>query len=250
PAIPIADTDVSITDADTATIASATITIGVNRQSDDVLSIVGALPPGITASTYDSGTGVLTLTGPATLADYQTALHQVAFSTPDSFTADRVITVTVNDGTLDSNVATTYMHVAVPPPNVPPVLDLDANNSTTAGADYLTGYTEGQPLPVAIVDTDVSIIDSDSPTLASATITLTNPQASDVLTFNGTPPGSIGVSGSGTSIITLTGVSSQADYLAALQQIGFSNASIDPSNVTRVIDVVVNDGTNNSNTAQ
>src|SRR5262249_21178787 len=114
PAIPIADTDTLITDADGTTIASATITIGINRQSDDVLSIVGSLPAGIPDSGYNASTGVLTLTGAATLADYQTALQQVAYSStnPNPFTADRVITVTVNDGNLDSNVATTYMHVA------------------------------------------------------------------------------------------------------------------------------------------
>ena len=141
-----------------------------------------------------------------------------------------------------------YMHVVVPPPNVAPVLDLDANNSTTPGANYLTGFTEGGP-SVAIADTDVSIIDSDSPNLASATITLTNPQADDVLTFDGTPPTGIAVSGSGTSVITLTGVASSASYQTALQQIKFSNGNIDPSNVTRIIEVVVNDGISNSNTA-
>jgi hypothetical protein len=41
PAISIADTDTLITDADGTTIASATITIGINRQSDDVLTIAG-----------------------------------------------------------------------------------------------------------------------------------------------------------------------------------------------------------------
>src|SRR5262245_33830516 len=80
PAIPIADTDTLIADADSTTIASATITIGINRESDDVLSIVGALPAGIAPSIYNSSSGVLTLTGVATLADYQTALQQVAYS--------------------------------------------------------------------------------------------------------------------------------------------------------------------------
>ena len=77
------------------------------------------------------------------------------------------------------------------------MLDLDANNSTTTGTSYLTGFTEGGA-PVAIVDADVLAIDSDDPNLASATITLTNPQADDVLTFDGTPPAGITVSGSGT----------------------------------------------------
>ncbi len=116
-----------------------------------------------------------------------------------------------------------YMHVVIPPPNVAPVLDLDANNSTTTGANYLTGFTEGGP-PVAIADTDISIFDSDNTSLASATITLTNPQADDVLTFDGTPPPGIVVSGSGTTVITLTGVASSGSYQTALQQIKFDNS--------------------------
>ena len=98
------------------------------------------------------------------------------------------------------------------------------------------------------MDTDVSIIDNDSPSLASATVTLTNPQALDSLTFNGPAPGSIIVSGSGTSeILTLTGAASAADYQAALLQITFNTT--DPSTETRIIDVVVNDGTAASNIA-
>jgi hypothetical protein len=95
PAIPIADIDDSITDADSTTIASATITIGINRQPDDVLTINGSLPAGITASSYDASTGVITLSGAASFADYQTALRQVVYSSPNPtpFTGDRVIDV-------------------------------------------------------------------------------------------------------------------------------------------------------------
>ncbi len=91
-AIPVADTDVSITDADSTTIQSATITIEINRQSGDAL-IAGALPPGITASPYNPFTGVITLSGAASRADYQTALRQVVFDTTSISTADRIIRV-------------------------------------------------------------------------------------------------------------------------------------------------------------
>src|SRR5262245_28208572 len=188
PAIAIADTDTLITDADSTAIASATITIGINRPLDDVLSIVGSLPSGISASSYNASTGVITLTGVATFADYQTALQQVAYSStnPTPFTADRVITVTVNDGDLDSNIATTYMHVAAAPADVAPVLNLDADSSTIGGVDFLTTFAVGSP--AAIVDTDVLITDADDTDLSSATVTLTNPDTDDVLVFNGTPP--------------------------------------------------------------
>ena len=44
----------------------------------------GALPAGISASAYDPVTGILTLSGEASLADYQTAIHQVEFGTTDT----------------------------------------------------------------------------------------------------------------------------------------------------------------------
>jgi hypothetical protein len=250
PEIPVADTDVSITDADSTTIQSATITIEFNRQSGDALIAV-ALPPGITALPYNPFTGSLTLTGSATLAEYQTALHQVVFDTTSISTADRIIQVTVNDGTSDSNVGTTYMHVVFPAPNVPPALDLDSDDSTTPGANYLTAFTDGGPA-VAVVDTDVLITDSDDTELTSATVTLTNPQALDSLTFNGTSP--VGITASaydpGTGILTLTGTASLAAYQTALHQITFNNTDTNPSTETRIVDVVVNDGAGNSNTAQ
>ena len=247
-AIPVADTDVSITDPDKHDDPVGQDHDRINRQSGDAL-IAGALPPGITASSYNPFTGVITLSGAASRAAYQTALHQVVFDTTSISTADRIIRVTVNDGTLDSNVATTYMHVVLPPPNVAPVLDLDANNSTALGANYLTLFTDGGPA-VAVVDADVSVIDNDSPTLASATVRLTNGDPLGSLTFNVPAPGSIFVFGSGTHQINLSGVASAADYQTALQQITYNNTSTNPSTETRIIDIVVNDGAHNSNTAQ
>ena len=248
PPISVTDTDVSIT-ADAPAIASATITIlGWSLHAGDELS-AGTLPAGITASSYSPTTGVITLSGEASLADYQTALRAVVFDTTSTSTADRGIQITVTDSSgLISNLATMYMHVVSPPPNIAPVIDLDANNSTTTGANYLTGFTEGG-LPVAVADTDILIIDPDDTSLASATITLTNPQAGDVLILDGTPPPGIVVSGSGTTLITITGVASAATYQTVSQLIKFNNSNIDPSNITRTIEVVVSDGTSNSNTA-
>ena len=102
-----------ITDVDNnAAIHSATITI-TNHQANDLLSVTGSLPGGIIASSYDSVNGVLTLTGTTTLANYQDALSHILFSnTSDSpSTVDRSLTITVNDGLADSNVATTTIHV-------------------------------------------------------------------------------------------------------------------------------------------
>ncbi|HEX2401458.1 MAG TPA: Ig-like domain-containing protein, partial [Mycobacterium sp.] len=202
PGIPIADTDVSITDADSTTIQSARITIGINRQPDDLLSIAGTLPTGITASSYNSSTGVLTLSGSASLANYQTALRQVVYSTPDTtpFTGDRIITVTVNDGTFNSNTATTYMHV-VAPANAPPV-------NTVPGAQSIA---EDTTLPIA----GVSVADVDG-----GTLTTTLSVSSGTLNVIAVP----GVSGNGSASVTITGTAAQINVaLAGLSYTGNLN---------------------------
>ena len=135
--IPIADTDVTITDPDSTTMASATISMIVNGgvPPNDTLSISGTLPGGITASAYNTATGVLTLTGVASIANYEAALHQVVFSTADtSSNADRIISATVSDGAHASNTAETFMHV-VPPPNAS--VDIAANLLTEPDASSL-----------------------------------------------------------------------------------------------------------------
>ncbi|MER8811337.1 beta strand repeat-containing protein [Mesorhizobium australicum] len=249
-AVAVADTDVSITDADNTNVTSATITL-TNAQASDLLAVNGGLPAGIVASSYNSGTGVLTLTGSATLAAYQTALHQIVFSNSSGSpnTTDRSITVVVNDGSANSNTATSTIHVTAV--NNAPVLDLDLNNSSLkTGADYQATFTENGSA-VAVADTDVSITDADNTNVTSATITLTNAQASDLLAVNGGLPAGITASSynSGTGVLTLTGSATLAAYQTALHQIVFSNASENPNMTDRSITVVVNDGSTNSNTA-
>ena len=140
-AIPIADIDVKITDPDSTTMASATISMIANGQvppPNDTLSISGSLPGGITASAYNPATGVLVLTGVASIADYQTALHQVVFSTTDTSNADRIISVTVNDGAHTSNTAQTFMHVSSADlTNPPATVDIAANLLTEPNASSL-----------------------------------------------------------------------------------------------------------------
>ena len=100
-AVAIADADSLITDADDTNIESALITL-TNPQTGDVLSALdgdAAWPAGVSAVVNGAGTQV-TITGPATLAQYQDIIELIRFNntseTPD--TATRVITVTVNDG--------------------------------------------------------------------------------------------------------------------------------------------------------
>ena len=107
----------------------------------------------------------------------------------------------------------------------------------------------GAPVPIADIDT--LITDTDSTTLASATITLTNPQAGDLLTATLPLPGGITASAYDpvTGTLTLSNVASFADYETALEAIRFSAAGDNPVAGNRIIQVVVNDGINNSQPA-
>ncbi len=160
-----------------------------NPQALDSLTFNGPAPGSIIVS--GSGTSVITLTGAASAADYQTALQQITFDNTGAnpSTETRIIDVVVNDGTAASNTAHAIVEVTQVN-NSAPTVDLDGNNSTVPGTNYHTTFTENGA-PVAIADTDTLITDPDSTTLASATITLTNPQAGDLLAVSGALPGGI-----------------------------------------------------------
>ncbi len=137
--------------------------------------------------------------------------------------------------------------------DAPPVLDLDANNSSGAtGADYKVTFTENTPgAGVSIADTDIRITDPDSTLLTGATVVLTNRQDGDALNLGNSVNGiTINAnSTNGTVTLTLSGNATLADYMQAIKNISFTNSSEDPSTVPRIITVTVTDGSNYSNTA-
>ncbi|MHC8389500.1 retention module-containing protein [Pseudomonas sp. MDT2-39-1] len=137
--------------------------------------------------------------------------------------------------------------------DAPPVLDLDANNSSGAtGANYNVTFTEGTTgQGVSIGDTDLKITDPDSTMLTGATIVLTNRQPGDALNLGNNVNGiTINAnSKEGTVTLTLSGNATLADYMQQIKNISFTNSSEDPSTVPRIITVTVTDGSNYSNTA-
>ena len=102
PATPIT-ASLAVSDIDDTDIESATIQITGNLDADDRLAFTNQL--GITAGAYNSGTGILSLTGTASVANYETALRTVTYeninANPPNNT--RTVTFTVNDGSTDSN---------------------------------------------------------------------------------------------------------------------------------------------------
>ncbi|MEL6106198.1 MAG: LamG-like jellyroll fold domain-containing protein [Planctomycetota bacterium] len=100
------DVNATLSDIDDATLQGATIRVSGNYEVGvDQLQFTDQ--NGI-SGLYNNSTGVLTLTGVASVVDYQTALRSIVFanSSNDPSTATRTIEWVVNDGDADSAPAT------------------------------------------------------------------------------------------------------------------------------------------------
>lgn len=129
----------ALSDLDSTTLASATVTIGAGKVAgEDALAFTNnnATNFGNIAGAYVDSTGVLTLQSSgssATLAQWTAALKAVTFaSTSDNPGASRTISWKVNDGTSDSNVGTTT--IAVTEVNDAPVAVNVADQTVLPGA--------------------------------------------------------------------------------------------------------------------
>lgn len=74
----VVDSTITLSDVPGTHLTGATATI-TNPVAGDTLSFTSPIGSGI-SGTYDNGTGVLTLTGTATLANYQAALRSITFN--------------------------------------------------------------------------------------------------------------------------------------------------------------------------
>jgi VCBS repeat-containing protein len=221
------DASLTVADPDDTTIQSAVVSISTGFQAGDHLLFVDQ--NGISGS-YNSGTGVLTLTNAASKADYQTALRSIQFSTTTSDPSrSRTVEFKVHDGDAFSNPATRSVTV-----DKPPVVTTSAGN--TNGVD-----TGTQP-----VDPGVTVSDPDDTNLSSASVRISGGfQAGDQLLFS-TQNGITGNYDAGTGVLTLTGPSSVANYQTALRSVQFHNTV---TGTQRTIEFKVNDGAADSNAA-
>ncbi|MFG6456458.1 DUF4347 domain-containing protein [Pelomonas nitida] len=126
----------------------------------------------------------------------------------------------------------------------------DAPSVVTSGGSAAFVEADGTSSTPVVIDSGLLVADSDSPTLASATVTITGnfQSAQDVLAFSndGATMGNITASyTSGTGVLTLSsagGSATLAQWQAALRSVTYSNGSDTPNTATRTISFVTNDG--------
>ncbi|QLE42087.1 hypothetical protein FD723_17785 [Nostoc sp. C052] len=229
------DSGITVSDADSANLASATVSISSGFISaQDTLAFTGQ--SGITGS-YNSSTGVLTLTGSSSVANYQAALRSITYtnSSDNPSTTPRSISFIVNDGSTNSTVVTRNI-------NITAVNDAPIATATNSALAYTENAT-------TIIDSGITVSDVDSANLSSATVSITSGFAStqDLLAFTG-QNGITGNYNSSTGVLTLTGSATVANYQAVLRSVTYTNSSDNPTTTPRTISFVVNDGTDNSTT--
>ncbi|MBB4814228.1 hypothetical protein HNP03_002858 [Pseudomonas rhodesiae] len=231
-------TTLTVSDVDNSTLQSAKVAL-VNHLADDVLiADVSNTKIGVS---YDKATGVLTLSGEATKAEYQEVLRSVHFASESENPArvDRTLTITVNDGQLDSAPVTSVVHVV--PVNDPPVVKFDS-----------TTFTE-QKDAVALVE-NLTIKDVDNTTFSKVVVTVDHLASGDVLSNTdvlkalavaGITITQSGSAADGKIIYTLTSDSatgsSAADFVKVVEAITFQSPGDNPVGTDRTVTIDVTD---------
>ncbi len=255
--VAILDGDFALNDIDSPTLASITIAVtNPLNGGDDVLAGVGS--GAVDQVVFAVGAAnTLTLSasgGSASIADFRAALASVTYvnnaSPMAADTTQRVITFTVDDGAGANNlsaVATAFVGVSTPP-----VVDLDTagagNNFANTFTEDVGGGAFGSGLiaihnlnNVLVTDLDMDPLDRMTVTIRAGTFQL----GADVLSATGDVGGADMVfynAATGVLLITASGGSAPAaSFQTVLNSVRFNNTSDTPSEVARLIDVVVRD---------
>ncbi|MCO5175460.1 MAG: Ig-like domain-containing protein [Thermomicrobiales bacterium] len=234
--------DLTVIDVDSQIVGA---TISLAARPDGAFEVLSIEASGGIASSMNSTTGAITLSGSASPEMYQQVLRTLRYvhesDVPTS--GDRTVTISISDGEHQAAISVMVTVTAV---NDPPVLGFGG-----------TVVLDGAPV---VLDDDATVIDMDSPDLASGQLTATISigfATGDVLTI--TPSGPLSVSGDtltwnddapvavGTItrsaeqlVVTFTDSATPDRVAAVVRALTFSSTSATSAN--RAVAVVVTDG--------
>jgi len=222
---------ITVRDADDVYLESAYVSISLNYQSGADLLLFTDIN-GIKGE-WNSGTGILSLTGTSSVANYQAALRSVKYfnNSDDPSIFPRTISFVVNDGELSGLPLTRRIYITAVN-DAPELSDIE----TTA----LIYNINGEPVPIT---NTLKVTDADDVNIERAVvkISVNYRNREDVLSFMNAN-GITGIWDSGKGILTLTGTSSADNYQTALRSVTYNNTSVNPSTVVRTVAFKVNDG--------
>ena len=127
---------VMLNDADNGFMFGARIALTENYKNGDLLALDGTSNPNIT-STFDPSKGELVLSGKDSRSNYETALHNVLFSSPisgDTSRSIKQVVIVVKDSINDSNLASRIIEITNEFP------ELSIVNAFTPNSDKVNDY--------------------------------------------------------------------------------------------------------------
>jgi hypothetical protein len=210
------DPSLTVTDPDDTELEAARVTLTGFVAGQDVLA---ADTTGTTITAiFNAGTGVLDLTGTASLADYEAVLRTVSYfnSSDDPSVAARTAEFEVDDGGGFANIGD--IGVVLTAVNDNPVLD---------NVPAATAYQRGDP--AVILAAAAAVLDLDTPTIDEATVTITDVQAGDLLAADTTGTAISAAYNPGTGELTLTGPDTLANYQQVLATVSFATTGLTAS---------------------
>ncbi|MFZ1808682.1 MAG: FG-GAP-like repeat-containing protein [Cyclobacteriaceae bacterium] len=237
----VVDAALTISDSDADQIAKAVVVIQGYVNGD----LLGFTPQGNVTGSFNTGTGILTLSGLASVSVYQDVLRSITYNytgaQPSSAgkkgsSSGRTVTVnkTIGFSVFDSDLTTPSVQslaISLTVPNVIPVVASSVGASTFSMAPIF-------------VDATIAVSDTDDADLVGAIVQIsasTFVSGEDDLLFisqNGITGSYNGTSG----VLALTGIATVADYQTALQSIQYQNTSGTPTGATRIVEFSVDDG--------
>ena len=226
--------NVLVMDVDNTELFSARVQLQSPNLPADALVFNNMTIPAIVGS-YDSTSGTLDLVGRASLADYETVLSSVTFTSTDSplldsngnpvFDATRTVTFTVSDGSLDSEMA--QVTIQFMPVNDPPTIIINSTVVQFRDGDF--------SIPIA---PNIEITDVDTQNLFSLTVELQGSQQQDLLS-----------DGARDGRILFYSENTTEGFTNILRRINYVNFEAEPLLINRIINIEVCDSSSSCTSA-
>lgn len=211
--------DARLTDADDSLLAQITVTLINPRTGDELTADTEG-----TDISADWESGILSLTGTASVQAYQQVLRSVRLAGYSDTSQSRIISFVADDGINKSNIG--LCTVAAQASEQPRVVATRFNEDE--GPVSLTGGAKA------------GLSDPDGDTLESLTVTLSNFRADDTLAAD--TSGTEIQKNYANGVLSLTGTAHLESYERVLETITFDNPSQNPAQGQRVAEFGVSDG--------
>jgi hypothetical protein len=158
----------------------------------------------------------------------------------------RIVVILVDQGSPPLADSETFTIEVLDPAaaNQIPFVDL---NGATAGTGFLSTYTEGG-FDTRFVSVDARVVDADDTMLVSARAVLTNRPDGEFETL-GALAGNTSITplwDPTTGVLSLTGPDTVANFQEVIRSLTYRNTSQDPDAIERLVEVTVDDGTDES----